>query len=1274
MRDRVKTGEYNIIGKFMLLAVLFLVMGYFGATYVYASQVTLPSQYYFVFNGQRKEAGTEYEMKAGEILLNITSGTWEPTTEVQWVSSEPGVVKIEQTPSYGSSFCKLVRTGPGYSTLTAIVKQGGNQFSISCVIKVDLLFDQTKMGLTQATTTNERILIMNTIGETKQAYLKYVDYTDVGGNNVSGGSIASTAVLWESDNENIVTVDSNGKLTAVGAGTANITVTSSTASASDKTLKKTLTVVVKPTFTLTLQDNSGNDIVYPSAAKPNVAVAVENVPSSFVLESNAVQGTNLKWEVYDYSTGKKISPTDKSKLTYAVSELSGNVVFTGVKAGTYEIYAFANDDYTANTNAPYAYMKVIVPIRVEDTLVVMNVGDTYNIVDNSNIPNVGVFEYYYDSGNSNIARIDKKTGIVTARSKGTVVIRMVYKTSNNLYDNGAVIVNDIYVTIKVIDGISLNMTTAKMYTSATLMLEATVTDPLMSITWSSSDEKIATVEDGLVTAKKAGIVTITASQTINGVVKSATCEITVQQSVASITVTPGTVGLNIGEYKTLYAEIKPNNLSGVSLEWRSSNESVVKIEQSERLSATIVGVAGGTAVISAINQDNVVVGYCHVTVQQPVTSITLSETDITVDLNTKRLQLRATASPENAVNKNILWSTTNSKVATVDANGLVTVKGSGSVTIIATSEDNPSVTAMCNIVVSIPVTTIALDETTKTMYSGETARLSYTLLPTTASNTGVTWTSTNASVVSVDQTGKVTAKGVGTAVIILKSVDGNHAAYCTVTVKKVATGVKLNTTSLTLKAGEYYYLEAELSPNDSTDTELTWESSDTKVAIVDEKGKIIAKSAGTAIIMVKTQAGGTAYCNLTVTQPVDGLLLNFSEKVIFIDDKFELKVSVSPSAATNLAVTWTSTNPKVATVDKDGTVKGLLGGVTIIECKTVDGGYSAYCVVEVVEPVTSITLNKESYKLGIGKKVTLVATVTRESATYKEVFWYSSDPSVATVNQKGKVTGLKKGYATITAVALDGSEVEASCEIRVVKLVTSVTLNETYLNLLVGEIYNLKTSIKPSSATYKSAKWSSSNDAVAMVDSDGVVTALKAGEALITAAAKDSSGKKAICYVIVRDRVASTGISVQDKRITLVPGETKIVEVAITPASSTDGWSFSTDNAAVAKVDKRTGKITAIATGTANINVMTDSGKTATIEVTVIGLNRTSITLEQYTTYTNALYVEGATTAIKWEIKNPNVAVVTNGTISTRAVGETTITATVNGRKLTCKLKVTKIK
>ncbi|MBP1756119.1 MAG: hypothetical protein H6Q59_2517, partial [Firmicutes bacterium] len=419
--------------------------------------------------------------------------------------------------------------------------------------------------------------------------------------------------------------------------------------------------------------------------------------------------------------------------------------------------------------------------------------------------------------------------------------------------------------------------------------------------------------------------------------------------------------------------------------------------------------------------------------------------------------------------------------------------------------------------------------------------------------------------------------------------------------------------------------------------------------------------------------GATAYCKVNVTLPVEGLILNFTDKSVFVGEKFKLKVSVNPSAATDLSVTWKTSNAKIAIVTQDGEVTGLAGGTAIITCTTKDGGYSATCVLNVLEAVSSIAMNYQTYYLGVNKSVFLVATVSTPTASNKDVFWSTSNSDIATVNQKGKVIGRKLGFATITATALDGSEVEASCEVQIVNPVESVSLSKTTISLLVGQTKKLKATIKPDNATMKSAKWTSSDSSVAIVDEDGEVISIKAGSTTITAEASDNSGKKALCYVTVYDRVASTGITLQDKTIVMLPGEEKIVQMVLIPSASTDDTTWSSDNTSVARVDKDTGKIKARATGVAYITVMTDSGKTAQVEVIVIGLNITEITVEEYTNYSTQLQVEGATSRVTWSIDNPLVAEVTNGNVSSRGKGKATITAFVNGRKLNCKLTVVKI-
>ena len=1270
MSRMLKTG-YKI-----LLSVFFvLVMIQFTDNSVKAA--TTVDSFYFMFNGSKYLEGAEAELKRENASLYITTKeAWDTSTTVAWDSSEKDVVTVEADTSLGPNFAKIVRKGPGYSTITAVVTSGTSSYTISFTVKVTLDINHAATGTILATTTKTRVLTMDTIGEKKPVYLKYVDYDDAGGVSVSGSAISVSAVTFESDNEGVASVNTNGEVTAVGAGSAMITISSNTMSASDKSMATQLMVVVLPSFTLTF-DNPATHTYTSIPKKTNTGGIAQDVPSSFVLESNAQDATNLTWVILD-SSGNKIKEGATDRMSYTVSEISGNVSFYGVKAGTYEVYAFANHAFNEKTDSiAYAYMKLIVPIDLSDASIVMMVGDTYNILDNSNLPYLGVFSTYEnrteDGGSgANIADLDFSTYTIEAKRKGTVFITLTYDTGLDLYD-GNVTVADKTIKVTVIDGISLSTTYATIYTKGTIKLDALTTDNTSKIVWTTSDSKIATVEEGVVTGVKEGKVTITAKQTVDGIVKKAACTIMVQQTITSIELDPQEVNLGIGDYKTLHATFSPDNIVGVSLQWKSSNEEVVQVVENSALTATIQGVSGGYAVISAINQDNVVVGYCAVRVRQAVTRIVLNETAATVSLGTRNFQLRATVYPENALNKNVSWSSTDTAKATVDQSGMVTFKSAGTVSIIATSEDSPEITAVCNLNIQIPVESIDLDETQKTMYVGDTVKLTYTMQPSDSSIDDVIWSSTNPSVATVDANGKVTAKSVGSTVIILKSVDGGYSVYCTITVRQLAAAVKFSISNLTLNVGEYYYIKYTLTPKGSTDNDLVWESSDTRIATVDKEGKVVAKKAGTIVIMARTKAGGTAYCNVTVTQPVTGLILNFSEKTININSKFTLEASVTPSTSTNLNVTWRSSDEKIVKVAKNGEVSGILGGTAVITATTEDGKYSEICVVTVKETATAISLDYESANLGVGKTLKLTATITPETATSQEVMWSSSNEDIATVNQKGKITGKKNGYVTITATALDGSDEEASCEVRVVNPVKSISISDNYVTLFVGDTEELKVTVKPSDATFKTAIWTSSDTSVAIVDDEGVVTGLKAGKATITAEAMDSSGKKVICAVVVYERVASTGITLQDKKVTMVPGESRKVEIVLIPAASTDRVTWSSDNPSVAKVDKKTGKITAVSTGKAYLSVMTDSGKTATVEVVVIGLNVKSIRIEQYTDFGTRLEVEGTTDSVTWSIDNSRVAVVNNGYVSSRGTGKATITAIVNGRRLRCKIVVVKI-
>ena len=269
--------------------------------------------------------------------------------------------------------------------------------------------------------------------------------------------------------------------------------------------------------------------------------------------------------------------------------------------------------------------------------------------------------------------------------------------------------------------------------------------------------------------------------------------------------------------------------------------------------------------------------------------------------------------------------------------------------------------------------------------------------------------------------------------------------------------------------------------------------------------------------------------------------------------------------------------------------------------------------------VEKVSLNKSATTLTEGESETLTATITPSNATGdKTVKWSSSNAEVAAVDSNGKVTAKKAGTAVITATS--SNRKTASCTVTVKQkeiAITGIGLNKSTTSLTEGESETLTATIAPSNATGdKTVKWSSSNEAVAAVDSNGKVTAKKAGTAVITATS--SNGKTAGCTVTVKQKeIAITGISLNKSTTSITEGESETLTATITPSNATGDKTvkWSSSNEAVAAVDSN-GKVTAKKAGTAVITATSSNGKTAGCTVTV----------KQKDTYTGLRDVNGTLT------------------------------------------------
>ena len=395
-------------------------------------------------------------------------------------------------------------------------------------------------------------------------------------------------------------------------------------------------------------------------------------------------------------------------------------------------------------------------------------------------------------------------------------------------------------------------------------------------------------------------------------------------------------------------------------------------------------------------------------------------------------------------------------------------------------------------------TGVKLNQTILALETGATANLIATVEPAGAVGS-VSWSSSNDGIASVAD-GVVTAKSAGSATITAKI--STFSATCSVTVTdpyvKVAS-VELDKTSLDLVEGDAAQLTATVKPDNATDKTVTWKSSDAKIATVSASGEVVAVAEGKATITASA-GDASASCEVAVAKKViavESISLNETALELTEGETATLTATVLPENATDKTVTWTSDNTAVATV-ADGVVTAVAEGTAKITAKA--GDASVLCTVTVkkkVIAVESVTLDKTSLELTVGGTGTLTATVKPDNATDKTVTWSCDNTAVATVAD-GVVTAVAEGTAKVTAKAGDATAVcTVTVKADVVK-VTEITINEADFSLAVGETKTLTVTVKPDNASDKSVTWTSDQPGIASVNSNGVVTAVAAGNAKIT--------------------------------------------------------------------------------------------------------------------------------------------------------------------------------
>lgn len=730
-----------------------------------------------------------------------------------------------------------------------------------------------------------------------------------------------------------------------------------------------------------------------------------------------------------------------------------------------------------------------------------------------------------------VATVDGE-GDVVAAGQGTARIAA---TSGEAADTAQILVRQIPASVQVsgtVDSLAAGDTTTFVAAVADSNGN-TVAEP--TVAWSSSDESVAVVDhNGLVTGAGTGTATITATSEP----ASGQRDITVTGLVVdAVRITPDSIHFDaLGDTLTADGDaLNPqgNPIPGVEITWSSTDEAVATVDSN----GLVTSVADGTATLIATADSKADTVPVVVSQQVAVVSVAPETKTFTALTDTATFTATVTDAVGTVVAGAVVtWSSKEALVATVSGAGLVTSVTDGTTYVVAVSSgvrDSAQVT-VAQAVDSVGVTPVA-DTLTAV---GDTLRLTAEVLDGRGQAAGSPeWASRDTSVVTVSNTGLVTAVANGTTWVV--AARGGVADSSRITVAQAVASVTVTPNTPTLTSiGDTVQLSASIEDAGGTvvaDSTASWSSLDTLVATVNASGLVTAVANGTAGI-VAVSGGVDDTATVTVNQTVANVdVAPATRTFTALTDTATFTASVTDalgSAVTGAAVTWSSKDTLIATVSAAGLVTSVGDGTTYVVA--VSSGVRDSAQVTVAQAVASVVVTPEVDTLTfVGDTAQLALSVTDaqgQDVAGASTTWTSRDTAVTTVDSTGTVTAVANGSAWVVAEA--GSAADSS-QITVEQAVASVSTTPANATLnSLGETLQVNASILDAGGAAvagASATWSSTDTLVATVSASGLVTAVANGNAKVIASADSQADTTDIT---VNQTVATLVVTPADTTLT----------------------------------------------------------------------------------------------------------------------------------------------
>ena len=489
-----------------------------------------------------------------------------------------------------------------------------------------------------------------------------------------------------------------------------------------------------------------------------------------------------------------------------------------------------------------------------------------------------------------------------------------------------------------------------------------------------------------------------------------------------------------------------------------------------------------------------------------------------------RLQARVRDSNGNTVvDRTVTWTTSDTTIARVSPEGLVTGVRVGSVRI-AVSVQGRSAVATLN-VTARAVASILVNPPSPNIFVGGQLQLASVTLGESGdvlAGRSVFWQSSNPLVAAIDNSGLLTGLSVGVTTITATSESRSASVGVTVLPVPVAS-LQISPAADTVVVGQTTQLTAV--PRDSvgsplTDRPVIWSTSNSGIATVSASGLVVGVQAG-VVTITGTSEGKSSTSRIVVNaRPVGSVIVSPAQIALVAGQTLRLTVQITDDNGTLLTgrpIVYTSGNSTIALVSSDGTVSGVKEGSTTITV-TSEGRTGSASVVVTASPIATVRINVPSTEMAIGASQKLTATLLDAANNVlpaRPIAWSSGAPTVATIAADGTVSALSAGTVIIFA-NVEGKLAQATITVRAIT-VASVVVAPPAASMSVGDVLDLGAQPRDAGGTVVAGRvvqWSSSDERIAVVSSTGRVRALGPGPVLITATVDGVSGSSAITIIV----------------------------------------------------------------------------------------------------------------------------------------------------------------